>query len=216
MNKQQENWGGDFGNQYIDRNVYKDDAHDAFYLEQYGVKKSEMNQTFLGELDKDIKILEIGCNIGMQLIQLAKMGFKNLYGIEINRHAIVKSRELIKDYPIYILQGVAQELPFKDQSFDLVYTSGVLIHIHPDNISTVIHEINRVSAQYIWGFEYFTENGYQEVSYRGERDMLWKTDFKSLYLNSCSGSTCVKECLYPYKKDETLVDQMFLIQKNNA
>jgi len=51
---------------------------------------------------------------------------------------------------INIIHGVADDIPFKDGYFDMVFTSGVLIHISPGNINRVLDEIYRCSREYIW------------------------------------------------------------------
>jgi len=59
----------------------------------------------------------------------SKNGINNLYGIELQQYAIEKAKALTKR--INIIHGVADDIPFKDGYFDMVFTSGVLIHIHP-------------------------------------------------------------------------------------
>jgi len=76
----------------------------------------------------------------------------------------------------------ADDIPFKDGYFDMVFTSGVLIHISPGNINRVLDEIYRCSREYIWGFEYYADD-YTEVNYRGHESLLWKTNFPKLYLD---------------------------------
>ncbi|KAF5056947.1 Methyltransferase domain protein [anaerobic digester metagenome] len=213
MNSQKEEWKNKFGEDYTKRNMLTPSELNQLYLNRYGHSRSEMNHDFLDFLDRDINILEVGSNIGNQLNLLSKMGFENLYGVEINPEAIKNSNKLNADIPLYVIKGDALNLPFKNEFFELVFTSGVLIHINPDNIDKVVNEICRCSNRYIWGFEYYTENGYLEVEYRGKSDMLWKTDFKSLYLDNFPEMKLIKECLYPYHDDNELVDQMFLLEK---
>jgi pseudaminic acid biosynthesis-associated methylase len=141
------------------------------------------------------------------------MGFKNLYGLEINDYAIKKSIKLHYGLPIYVIKGEAIDIPFKDSFFDLVYTSGVLIHINPNNIGKVIQEIIRCSKQYIWGFEYFQDEGYKQIKYHGQNNMLWKTDFKKLYLKNNPELKLITEKLYHYRENNYLTDQMFLLEK---
>lgn len=50
------------------------------------------------------------------------MGFNNLYGIEINNYAIELSKSRTNN--INIIQGYAFGIPFKDEYFNLVFTSG--------------------------------------------------------------------------------------------
>jgi hypothetical protein len=93
----------------------------------------------------------------------------------------------------------------------MVYTSGVLIHISPDDIEKALAEIYRCASTYIWGFEYFAET-YTGVNYRGCDDLLWKANFASLYLDRFPALELVKERRVPYLADEN-IDQMFLLRK---
>ena len=169
-----------------------------------------MNKEFLDSVRSEVgNVLEVGCNIGMQLRILDQMGFINLSGIDYQLHAVEKAKGLTKN--MNIIQASAFDIPFKDGYFDLVYTSGVLIHIAPKDISVVLKEIHRCAKKYIWGFEFFAEQ-YTEVSYRGNQDMLWKTNFCKLYLDQFSDLELVKEKKYPYLQNEN-VDVMFLLKK---
>lgn len=213
MNKQKKEWGNKFGEEYTRRNMLTPSELNKLYSSRYGFTRTEMNHEFLEFLDKDIMILEVGSNIGNQLNLLSKMGFKNLYGLEINSLAIETSNRLNEGLPIYVIKGDALDIPFKDSFFDLVYTSGVLIHIDPENIRKVINEVFRCSKRYIWGFEYYHAEGYIEIEYRGKKDMLWKTDFKKLYLRNYPQLKLIKEKYYSYNENNDLIDQMFLLEK---
>lgn len=212
MTEQLNEWSNKFGNEYTKRNLVEVEKVDALSVETYGVSRSDMNRDFLDFLDRDARILEVGTNVGLQLNLLAKTGFKNLYGIEINESAIQTSHELNRNLPIYIIKGSALDIPFKDNWFDLVYTSGVLNHIHPNDIGTVISEVVRCSKKYVYGFEYYTDEGYKEINYRGKTNLLWKTNFKKLYQNRFPNLRLKKERLFPYL-NEDLTDQMFLLEK---
>ena len=95
--------------------------------ERYGYTRTEINSEFIGDFDRDMKILEVGSNVGNQLLCLQEMGFKSLYGIELQNYAVELSKSRTKR--INIIEGSAFDIPFKDSYFDLVFTSGVLIHI---------------------------------------------------------------------------------------
>ena len=212
MTKQMEEWAGKFGEEYTERNMMTADEFDKLLRSRIGVYRTEQIDEFLSDLELN-NILEVGSNIGNQLLLLQKRGFKNLYGIELNRYAVEKSKERTKGKGIDIIQGSAFDIPFKDAYFDLVFTSGVLIHIPPQDINNVLDEIHRCSKKYIWGTEYFSEE-YTQVNYRGHSELLWKTNFAKLYLDSFPDLKLVKEKRYPYLEDKTLVDQVFLLKKN--
>ena len=208
---QEENWGGKHGDAYYKRNPHTIEEMDALYLERYGsVTRTQLNKEFLDELHRESKILEVGANVGAQLHGLQKMGFKNLYGIDINREAIETSRKNLTG--IDIVLASALDLLFRDDYFDLVYTSGVLIHISPDDIKTAMKEIARVSKRYVWGFEYYADT-YTEIPYRGKRNLLWKANFSNLYTETCSELKLKKEKKIKYKESDN-EDVMFLLEIN--
>src|ERR1035437_10124047 len=124
---QEESWSGKFGDDYSDRNTFDIKQLSDLYKDHYGISRKQMNLDFVGSINKDMKILEVGTNSGNQLFLLQRMGFKNLYGIEINEHAIELARKRLQG--INIIHGSALEIPFKDNFFDMVYTAGVLIHL---------------------------------------------------------------------------------------
>ena len=163
----------------------------------------------MADIPKTSKILEVGCNVGSQLHALQGLGFTSLVGVDINRQALeVAKKNLIG---IDVLLASAFDLPFKDNYFDLVFTSGVLIHISPKDILQALKEIVRVSKKYILGLEYFNEE-YLEVEYRGQKDMLWKTDFAKLYIDNFQELELLKEKRIKYLTDEN-IDTMFLLEK---
>lgn len=208
--KQMEEWVGDFGKEYTDRNALSLQEMEALYKEHYGITRTEMNYKFIGDFDRDMKILEVGSNIGNQLLLLQNMGFKSLYGIELQPYAVELSKRRTKG--INIIQGSAFDVPFKDCFFDLVFTSGVLIHIGPENIAAALDEIYRCSNHYIWCFEYYAPN-YTQINYRDHKDLLWKTDFSKLFLERFSHLRLVRQELYKYL-DSDNVDMMFLLEKD--
>lgn len=207
---QRKTWEEQFGEEYLQRNVYSPTQLDVFYTKNYGRTKTSLNELFLKSIPKDIKILEVGTNIGNQLLHLQSMGFTNLYGIEIQDRAINYAKHRTDN--LNIIKGDALDIPFKDGFFDLVFTHGVLIHISPSNIEQAISEIYRVSNKYIFGLEYFAEN-YTDIEYRGEKNIMWKTNFMKLYLDKFSNLKIINELKMPYIDSPELIDQMFLLQK---
>ncbi|HZI46936.1 MAG TPA: class I SAM-dependent methyltransferase, partial [Pyrinomonadaceae bacterium] len=90
-----------------------------------------------------LKVLEIGCGLGTDGAQFAKAG-ADYTGVDLTEAAIELAR---KRFELFGLQGNfqvvdAEQLTFPDESFDLVYSHGVLHHT-PD-INASVHEIHRV------------------------------------------------------------------------
>ena len=207
--EQIEKWAGQFGKEYTDRNALSLEEVEALYKGNYGVTRTELNERFLKEIDHSIRILEVGSNIGNQLLCLQRMGFRNLYGIELQSYAVELSKSRTRR--INIIEGSVFDIPYKDGYFDLVFTSGVFIHIAPSDIALAMREIHRCTREYIWGFEYYADN-YIEVPYRGHRNLLWKADFAALYLDQFGDLELVKEERLKYL-DSKNVDSMFLLRK---
>ena len=209
ITKQMGNWGGEFGSAYTDRFALEIDELQAWYQKHLGITRTELNLEIIGDLNRSIRILEVGSNIGNQLLCLKLIGFQSLYGIDIQRHAVELSKSRAEE--VDIIQGSAFDIPFKDSFFDLVFTSGVLIHIAPQDIKEALKEIYRCTKKYIWGYEYYADS-YMEVEYRGNRELLWKTNFAKLYLDTFSDLKLVKEKKVKYLENDN-IDAMFLLEK---
>ncbi|TKC56942.1 methyltransferase domain-containing protein [Pedobacter hiemivivus] len=214
MKTNQENfWGKTFGKEYSDRNSWQSDNDwDKFYEETWGLSKIEINNFVMKDLPRDIKILEVGCNIGMQLRGYQRMGFENLYGIELQHYAVERSKEITEK--INIIQGSGFDIPFRDGYFDLVCTNGVLIHIAPEDHHRIMSEMHRCSNQYIMGWEYFAAET-TDIDYRGNTGFLWKADFADIFLKSFNDLKLVdkKKVAYITEKDKGNEDEIYLLSK---
>jgi pseudaminic acid biosynthesis-associated methylase len=203
--KQEEFWIGEFGDEYTKRNA---GDWDEFYKKQWGVARTQLNEEFLSFLDKDVSILEVGCNRANQLQILQQQGFTNLWGIEINKRAL----QLAKlNTGFNLVEGSGFDIPFKDKFFDIVFTSGVLIHISPDDLPKIIDEMYRVSRRYIWGFEYFSEKC-EGIEYRGHKNCLWKNNFVKIFQEQHPNLRIVKEKKVKYLENDN-VDSMYLLER---
>ena len=205
-------WNGNFGKEYTERNPQNIQEWDTLYLRNYGITKTEMNEEFLLTLDKNSKILEVGCNIGLQLLGLQKMGFQNLYGIELQDYAVEKAK--FGTNGINIIQGSGFDLPFKNEYFDLVYTAGVLIHISPNDHKQFMSEMLRCTKKYIWGFEYYNQE-IKQLSYRGNEGYMWKADYPSIFIENFENIELVNMKVYPYitELEKGNEDIMYLLEK---
>jgi len=212
LTKQEDFWSSEFGKDYTERSTHSLEEWNKFYSNLYGVSKIKMNETSIGELSRDTKILEVGCNTGMQLVGLQDMGFNNLYGVEIQHYAVEKAKDFTKN--INIIQGSGFDLPFKDQYFDLVCTNGVLIHISPDDLPKIMNEMYRCSSKYIWGWEYFEEE-LTSIKYRGNEGFLWKANYGQMFLDRFPDLKLISTQDYPYIIDTEKgnTDRMYLLSK---
>jgi pseudaminic acid biosynthesis-associated methylase len=124
-------------------------------------------------------VLEVGCNVGWNMTYLARLGDYQLVGVEPQAEVVRRGRRRADDYAI--LEGNAFDLPFKDEAFDLVFTSGVLIHIHPRDLPRALAEIDRVSRRFVLYIEY-DHPSEVELPYHGKGGALWKRDHRAAWL----------------------------------
>jgi ubiquinone/menaquinone biosynthesis C-methylase UbiE len=89
------------------------------------------------------KLLEVGCGIGVDSIQLAKCGF-DVIAVDLTENALGVAREFAghRGVSIDFRLGNAERLDFPDETFDIVYSFGVLHHT-PD-IEKAVAEVRRV------------------------------------------------------------------------
>jgi len=206
-------WESDFGKDYTERNSHPLDKWNEIYIERYGKTKLALNEAFVGHLNKDAKILEVGSNTGMQLRGFQQHGFHNLFGLEIQWYAIQRARDFVKEASF--VQGSALDIPYKTGFFDMVCTHYVLIHISPDDLGTVMDEMYRCSNRYILGLEYNADK-IQEIGYRGNTNVLWKANYCELFMERFPDLKLVKKEIIPYLTDDEKgnADCMYLLEKS--
>lgn len=168
-------WKGEFGDDYVARNDYEE------WKIENGV---EAFRRMIGELDL-LSILEVGSNIGLNLLAIDRLlgGQAKLYAVEPARKAF---NQLVSNSNLKLAGAWncdAYQLPLEDETADLVFTSGVLIHIPPDHLAQATAEIVRVAKKYVMCVEYFSHTPI-EVPYRGRSGLLFKRDFGSFYLDT--------------------------------
>jgi len=203
-NKQTNAWKGEFGQNYNARNPQTIADMDALYIGKYGVSRTSLNYEFLNEFPRHMTFLEVGCNKGTQMLFIREMGFV-VQGVELQEDLIAFAHAK----GLQVAVADVAKLPFADKSFDVVYTSGLLIHIHPDNLGQAMDEIIRVAKSYVWGVEYFCKE-HMEIPYHGEKCLCWKGDFAKMY--EARGLELVKQRKLNYLIDDNQ-DAMFLLRK---
>lgn len=169
-------WRGEFGTDYISRN-----STTAEHLRARVGLWAKIMDKLVGT--PPTSILEVGSNIGNNLRALHTLTGAELFALEPNSEA---RRILVADGVTpapNAMDGSAASIPLPDNAVDLVFTSGVLIHIHPDQLLASVKEIHRVSKRYIVCIEYFADKP-EMVPYRGHEDRLFKRDYGEYYLDN--------------------------------
>ncbi len=110
---------------------------------RYKIECPWLKPTFKFEQYKDKKVLEVGVGDGIDHLELAKAG-AILTGIDITPKSIELTKKNLElhGYKSNLLIADAENLPFEDDSFDVIYSFGVLHHT-PDT-QKAVKEIYRV------------------------------------------------------------------------
>ena len=92
------------------------------------------------------KILDIGCGKGFLLYDFLKLiPNAEVHGIDISKYAIENSKEEIRDH---LHAGSATNLPWEDDSFDLVLSINTLHNLHAYDLHQALREMERVGKSH--------------------------------------------------------------------
>jgi spore coat polysaccharide biosynthesis protein SpsF len=201
LTDQEEFWAGKFGNKYISRNSDADIIRSNI----------AMFSRILRSTADISSILELGANIGLNLIALNELlPDLEISAVEINENAVNALQNIgnVKVNHTSILSYQATEKK------DLVLTKGVLIHINPEYLQDVYKTMYESSNKYICISEYYNPNPV-EVTYRGNEEKLFKRDFAGELLEKYSNLKLVDYGFVYHRDNYFPQDDMtwFLLEK---
>jgi len=101
---------------------------------------------------KNSSFLEPGCGSAMVLIYLAKLGAMCI-GIDHSKNALRFANKLIKEKSVgnyvKLLKRDMFTMPFRDNSFDMVFNQGVFEHLSLKMQKSLLKEMIRCSKKYV-------------------------------------------------------------------
>ncbi|MEY8332176.1 class I SAM-dependent methyltransferase [Lachnospiraceae bacterium 47-T17] len=91
------------------------------------------------------KVLDIGCGKAHLLYELTQVvpGLE-VVGLDLSEYAIANAKEEVRPY---LIQGMAQELPFEDDSFDLIISLNTLHNLKIYDLKKAVQDIERISRR---------------------------------------------------------------------
>jgi ubiquinone/menaquinone biosynthesis C-methylase UbiE len=128
-------------------NLDKVKRSDIAGADEFHVRGAEVSRELANSIDlKGVSVLDVGCGLGGPCRMLADEYNCTTTGIDISNEYIRTANNLSKlvnlDNRTTFIQGDATKLPFKDNTFDVVWTQHVQMNI-PDK-KKFYSEINRV------------------------------------------------------------------------
>lgn len=100
------------------------------------------------DIKPDSKVLEVACNMGTTLIDIANKYGCDIIGVDLDENALKKAREKIKENgleeKVKVMKADAFKLPFEDASFDVVINEAMLTMLLGDKKEQALKEYYRV------------------------------------------------------------------------
>lgn len=94
------------------------------------------------------KVIDIGSGSGLSLIRLARQGLMPV-GLDTSRIALKFAQYLSEHYEVksglLFVRGDFHQIPFIDNSFDVVYNSGVFEHLRIEEARDLLKEMTRIA-----------------------------------------------------------------------
>jgi len=156
---------------FIGENVsYEEKRNFRYSLQDY------MHSTFKFDNFGGKLVLELGCGAGIDSAEFARNS-ASVVSTDFTQAAATSTQSLLREanLPERVIQADATFLPFKDETFDCVYSFGVLHHIL--DVDKAVLEINRVlkSGGQVMAMLYNKDSllyGYSIVYLRGIKEGL--------------------------------------------
>jgi pseudaminic acid biosynthesis-associated methylase len=141
VNQQEDFWVGEFGTEYTARN-------DRRPLEVVGIWSRMLARAYGGVSSA----IELSANIGLNLQAIsALLPNCKLSAVEINKTAFDRLSSLGNVNAVH-----SSIFDFKTaETFDLSFTSGVLIHLAPERINDAYAKLYSLSRRYVLVSEYY-------------------------------------------------------------
>ena len=133
--------------------------------------------SFIFESLNPASILEIGCGAGRNLL-IAREMLKGtrLSGIDINEEAIKVAQAQSDGSIEFSVLSLYELKSIKDNSVDIVFTSGVLMHVPNDKVVGVINEMHRIAKKAVIHFElHGPSNNFDYHRYPRDYKKLYET-----------------------------------------
>ncbi|GEM_PF-2156892 len=124
---------------------------DTYFQEQEAELHRTQRSKFITDEIKKLEfsnLLEIGCGYGKQLKNLStKEVF--LAGCDFSQPQLLKAKEYCNGLNLRLIEADSEFIPVLSNSFDIVFSSAVILHNHPGKAKKIISEMIRVSRKYL-------------------------------------------------------------------
>lgn len=169
----------------------------------------------MANIGRDACILDLCCGQGRHLLELARRGYSNLYGVDRSHYLISRAKRVARqlDLTATFREGDARKLRFPDDKFDFVYLAGNsfgYFESAEDDIA-VLREVRRILRPQGLLLIDFTDGDYLRNSYETRS---WEWIDKNYFVCrerslSKDGSRLVSREVITHAKKGVIADQFY-------
>lgn len=162
----------------------------AGWYDEYVNRKGRLPYFYLQEIfiaefiarNLPAKVLEFGAGVGRHLENLRQIDGAEIFGFDQSSSMVAEmsrwaSSEWIQRH--VVVGEPVERLPYPDNEFDIVYTSEVLVHVNPEDVSFILSELLRVSKGVVLHLEPGKNTPLDPNAHNG----CWYHDLHALYSN---------------------------------
>jgi ubiquinone/menaquinone biosynthesis C-methylase UbiE len=141
-------------------NLFKEFDHKSYFNEAKELLKTRLdrNNIVISNLS-DLTLLDQGCGGGRYTTAWRLLGAKKAVGLDFSEIGLNDARlraETANIENVEFIHGSVLDMPFENESFDIVFSNGVLHHT--EDWRKGIYEQMRVMKSGGWGWQYLIEN----------------------------------------------------------
>lgn len=145
-----DNWEEYWKSELPEKSIFVDKVADSVsnFFKRSGSTRL-LHDVVTSELDDaDKNILEAGCGRAETALKLAKNG-RNVFLVDTSMAALENATKHIKSGSLsaFPIRASIFQMPFKDDTFDLVFNAGVVDHFKTEGRKTAVSEMMRVTTE---------------------------------------------------------------------
>ena len=109
----------------------------------WGTKEADLCHELVELLppNKNIKVLDIGCGEGKDMVYMAKQGY-DVYGFDITENGIAKTKRMAKENNVEVHAFIGDVNDFEiNEKFDIIYSTGTIQYLDDDKIDTFFKKV---------------------------------------------------------------------------
>jgi len=96
---------------------------------EHGNIESSLQFVLQKQICRSARILDIGCRYGSLIYNLFRQGYHHVFGLDVSAKTIERGKQAYRDISGNLATYDGKELPYEDESFDVILMFDVIEHI---------------------------------------------------------------------------------------